>query len=498
MRLGPNQLLTLNTTLHGASMMRTLDMIIDSCTGGTGGAGGPSHGQGLGGQGGRGEAPTVNYNFSLEQTIDLTSKLNYAKDAGVQASKACLQGTRVELLTRIREWALHPAERTLLLYGAAGTGKSAIVHTIARGLRSENLALVPFFAFNRSVPNRSSSQLIPTWAKELAQLHTPYQAYLHGLRLSNLESRDLVHQQDVLLLKGLHSLTSSIKSVVFIIDALDECPQNEVHELYSVLERLCGMDGLPPSIRKALLRDIRKFVKDKLRNTKFEYLVPDVARMAQTLFECAAVLCRELTPPRIMLPSTQTKIIKTLQGGQITSLYKLYETILDIHFEEDDAIKVFQQVMSWVFTVRTPQTRRVLAEIASAVLPEESKLDSDHILTWLGSLLSGTTSHNEPISPLHTSLQDFLVDETKSHKFWVKLGPHCHQEISVACLKIMNHGLRFNICGLQTSFALNSEVEDLSGRVKEFAWGQGEMDLEQFCLSFLNGPRLRSDFVKAI
>ncbi|KAJ7831593.1 hypothetical protein B0H14DRAFT_2172262, partial [Mycena olivaceomarginata] len=101
-----------------------------------------------------------------------------AKDAGVRASKACLQGTRVELLATIRHWALHSAKRTLLLYGAAGTGKSAIVHTIAGALDSEKLALVPFFAFNRSVQNHSSSQLIPTWAKKLAELHPSYQAYL--------------------------------------------------------------------------------------------------------------------------------------------------------------------------------------------------------------------------------------------------------------------------------------------------------------------------------
>jgi hypothetical protein len=65
LRLGPNQSLTLNTTIHGKSMMRTLDMITDWCSGGTGGQGGESHGQAPGGQGGHGEAPTVNYNFSL-------------------------------------------------------------------------------------------------------------------------------------------------------------------------------------------------------------------------------------------------------------------------------------------------------------------------------------------------------------------------------------------------------------------------------------------------
>ena len=63
---------------------------------------------------------------------DLTNKLNYAKDAEVRASKACLPGTRVELLARIQNWALHPEKCTLLLYGAAGTGKSAIVHKIGR------------------------------------------------------------------------------------------------------------------------------------------------------------------------------------------------------------------------------------------------------------------------------------------------------------------------------------------------------------------------------
>jgi DNA polymerase III delta prime subunit len=428
-------------------------------------------------------------------SIDLTSKLNSANDARVRASKACLQGTRVELLTRIRNWALYPAERTLLLYGAAGTGKSAIVHTIARDLHSENLALVPFFAFNRAVQNRSSSQLIPTWAGELAELHTPYQAYLYGLRPSDLESTDLVHQQDVLLLKGLHSLSSSRKPVVFIIDALDECPKDEVQDLFCILEELVCEHTLPALARflftyrshgeildtfekvPGILRiniddepgtveDIYKFVTKKLEKTKAQNMADEVAKAAQKVFECAAVLCRELTAP--MMTSARNQFIKTLQGGQITSLYGSYRAILGIHLGGNaPAIQVFQQVMAWVFTVRTPQTRQVLREIATVLLPEENESDPDDILTWLGSLLSGTTSQNKPISPLHTSLQDFLLDKDQSHEFWVNLGPNSHQELSVACLKIMNSGLQFNICGLETSFALNWDVENLSERVKE-------------------------------
>ncbi|KAF8197226.1 WD40-repeat-containing domain protein, partial [Mycena galopus ATCC 62051] len=169
-----------------------------------------------------------------------------------------------------------------------------------------------------------------------------------------------------------------------------------------------------------------------------------------------------------MMSSARNQFIKTLQGGQITSLYGSYRAILEIHLGGNDAvIQVFQHVMTWVFTVQTPQTRQVLHEIATVLLPEENESDPDDVLTWLGSLLSGTTSQNVPISPLHTSLRDFLVDKDQSHEFWVNLGPNCHQELSVACLKIMNSGLQFNICGLETSFALNSDVEKLSERVEE-------------------------------
>ncbi|KAF7349667.1 WD-REPEATS-REGION domain-containing protein [Mycena sanguinolenta] len=478
MRLGPNQSLTLNTTVHG----------------GRGGPGGASHGQAPGGQGGLGEGTTVNYNFSLEQTKDLTSKLNYGKDAGARPSKACLQGTRVKLLAKIRDWALHPAECTLLLYGAAGTGKSAVVHTIARDLDSENLALVPFFAFNRSVQNRSSSQLIPTWAKKLAELHPPYQAYLHGLQLSDLESTDPVHQRDILFLNGIASFTNCEKPLVFIIDALDECPRDEAYHLFRMLQGLVCEPTLPvfarflftyrshgeiletfenaPSIlhiniddEKETIEDIYKFVTNELDKPKVQNMAGDVAKAAQKVFECAAVLCRQLTTP--MMNSARQKFIKTLQGGQITSLYGSYRAILEIHLGDDYAvIQVFQQVMTWVFTVRTPQTRQVLREIATALLPEENQSDPDDVLTWLGSLLSGTTSDNEPISPLHTSLRDFLIDKKQSGEFWIKLGTDSHQELALACLKIMNTQLRFNICGLETSFKLNSHVKDLSHRVE--------------------------------
>jgi hypothetical protein len=176
-------------------------------------------------------------------------RLRYAKDAATSASKACLPNTRVALLAKIEHWALHPtSERALLLHGAAGKGKSAIVHTIARDLESRGLAVMPLFAFNRSVLDRSLSQLIPTWAMWLAESNSQYLRFLHSLPLRSLESSDVVEQRDDLLIRGLAGLTSGVP-IIFIIDALDECPKGEAHSFFRLLDYLLSRPDLPPFIR---------------------------------------------------------------------------------------------------------------------------------------------------------------------------------------------------------------------------------------------------------
>ena len=164
-------------------------------------------------------------------------------------SKACLPNTRVALLAKIEEWALHPtSERALLLHGAVGKGKSAIAHTIARDLESRGLAMMPFFAFNQSVVDRSLSQLIPTWTMQLAESNTHYRTYLVDLPHRSLESSDLVEQRDELFIRGLAGLSSEMP-IIFAIDALDECPKEKANELLRLLHDLLSRPDLPPFIR---------------------------------------------------------------------------------------------------------------------------------------------------------------------------------------------------------------------------------------------------------
>lgn len=151
-------------------------------------------------------------------------------------------------------------------------------------------------------------------------------------------------------------------------------------------------------------------------------------------------------------------------------LYATYHAILKIHFDESNAelMQLFRCVMSWIFLVWSPPPHQVFQAFAAVLLSDDEQKDMNEILPYLGSLLSGTMpGDNAPITPLHTSLCDFLLDATESHAFPIDLGQHSQEEIAWACLRIMNNGLDFNMCKLPTSFALNSQIKDLPQRVKE-------------------------------
>jgi hypothetical protein len=84
----------------------------------------------------------------------------------------------------------------------------------------------------------------------------------------------------------------------------------------------------------------------------------------------------------------------------------------------------------------------------------------------MGSLLSGTTNSSTPIRPLHASFRDFLTDQSYSGEFFVDISKVQH-DLAFASLRVMEHGLSFNICDLKSSYLPNSEDPGLRERVKK-------------------------------
>ena len=88
------------------------------------------------------------------------------------------------------------------------------------------------------------------------------------------------------------------------------------------------------------------------------------------------------------------------------------------------------------------------------------------VMAPLGSLLAGTTDSHSPIRPLHASFYDFLTDGSRSKKFFIDKSL-AFDGLAFASLQVMQTGLHFNICSLESSYLSNSLIPDLEQRVKE-------------------------------
>ena len=83
----------------------------------------------------------------------------------------CLDGTRVDLLQRIREWASSSdSPNIFLLTGIAGTGKSTVARTIAEGFEKEGrLGCYIFFERGKTDSSTITSTVIRTIVSHLAK-----------------------------------------------------------------------------------------------------------------------------------------------------------------------------------------------------------------------------------------------------------------------------------------------------------------------------------------
>jgi len=179
---------------------------------------------------------TVNLHLSVLTTSDYVKvdflaldKLPRAKEAGYlsEPHQPCLAGTRKAELQRIEQWAVdYTNKRVYWLNGNAGSGKSTIAQTFAERSFAEGRLGASFFC-SRDFPDRRNIRLIfPTLAYGLAYLHTQFRERLLQTLSSNpnVAYESLANQLESLLVLPLKSTNLS---TTIIIDALDECEDNQ-------------------------------------------------------------------------------------------------------------------------------------------------------------------------------------------------------------------------------------------------------------------------------
>lgn len=422
----------------------------------------------------------------------------YAKGAGRNPGKECLPQTRQGVIDELVKWITDPdpedTTRLLWLSGLAGSGKSAIAHTVARLFDDQN-RLGSFFAFDVSRQTElQPHHLFSTISVDLADLDTNWKSSLWDTikaKRSLRTTTSIQSQFDGFLVKPAANLTV-MGPIVVVIDALDESG-DEVsrEELLSVLAD--RISDLPSNFRfivtsrpeediQTALRhnprvfhksmdsidrtstdvDITAFVQSEL--SAITSLDPEsclkLVLKSEGLFQWAFTACRFIKGP-VKRGWTPTERLSTILSSS-SNLDSLYFSILERIFDIEDAIPMtrFRDILGTLLEAKEPLSVSTLCDFCDERYTREVV---ESIIRPLGSLLSGVSEEEYPVRPLHSSFRDFLVDESRSKAFYAD-GSLQNRSIALASLRALKE-LRFNICQLETSHLRNDAIPDLSSRI---------------------------------
>ena len=141
--------------------------------------------------------------------------------------KGCLKGTRGAVLDRIELWTRDFDKPPVFwLNGLAGTGKSTIAQTIAERVYADGQLGASFFC-SRDYEDRSNLQFVfPTLAVQLARRYPEFRSIFVPLVQSDpgIAFESLYNQMEKLIVGP---LSETAISTVVVIDALDECKDEE-------------------------------------------------------------------------------------------------------------------------------------------------------------------------------------------------------------------------------------------------------------------------------
>ncbi|KAK6971754.1 hypothetical protein R3P38DRAFT_3141306 [Favolaschia claudopus] len=183
-------------------------------------------------------------------TLYNASAADATHDAGESFTRPpCHPDTRLEILAHLTTWSEDTSDSAspiLWMHGPAGTGKSAIAQSFCDKLYGQKTLAGSFF-FKRGHPSRGNpTKLWPTIAYQLAQMSTPYKTAIARRLRSDpaLLNKSLPAQLQRLVIDPYHDVdTSDGRSLVIVIDGLDECEGDSRQE--EILRSLPNLASCP-------------------------------------------------------------------------------------------------------------------------------------------------------------------------------------------------------------------------------------------------------------
>ncbi|PNP73536.1 hypothetical protein FNYG_13130 [Fusarium nygamai] len=419
----------------------------------------------------------------------------------------CLEGTRVQVLHDIERWAHDPSSPTICwLPGLAGTGKSTISRTVSRNLKTKSLGAS--FFFKKGAGNRGNGRhLFSILAYQLALYLPPILPYIleavkedHSLNMAPIQI-----QWQKLILSPLSKLQDEglAKPIVFVLDALDECDEQDRGEIFRLLLSTCPVvlrvfltsrpeldimghfaneplhkeivlhklhvGTIESDFRVYLRQAMERFVVEYNRthrqkhmqlssdwpgNERFELLL----HKALPLFIAAATFVRMICD-RHWAKSPDYKIDFIInKSSRVNSAYEaLYKPVLSLILSgapDEDKGEVRQSFVDIIGSL-------VLLASSLPIIPLANLLGVD---TWsissqvdpLRSVID-VPEDDSPLRLFHLSFRDYILSQSAGDLQVSEMDTQAR--LASRCLSLMRETLKVDICGLSSPGKSLSDIE---------------------------------------
>lgn len=411
---------------------------------------------------------------------------------------ACLPNTRLDDIKSAMDWFSDDSDdrqNVMWISGLAGTGKSTLSTTIANMMDYVGLLGASFF-FDRGIPERGASTLIPTLAYQLARFNAAIAAKIQQVvqHNDNIANKPLgVQFSKLLSAAALGDIPWSGGPILVVIDALDE--SGSVADQKTLMQALSeGFLKLPSFLRILIVsrperemldrftcshirhhrleldspmtqEDIIEFIRIRLHriredNLRYMPALKDwpseedilcLAILAAGLFIWAATACLLIDghDPKAKMG----ELVKYHSGAHVepfSGLHQLYRTALQSagRWDDDAFCKDFRTILGAIISARVPLSCTTIDILLGLSRP------SVQTISRLGSVVRGGTE--EPVQFLHTSFFDYLTLPDLEER-WAISAEHSNEQITRRCITLLEQELRENICNLTLPHPVQDE-----------------------------------------
>ncbi|KAG9097658.1 hypothetical protein FRC06_007336 [Ceratobasidium sp. 370] len=431
----------------------------------------------------------------------LLDQLNPVGKARYDPARACLAGTRTDIIDNITAWceSSNDPNHLLWVHGQAGLGKSTIATSICQKLDG-NLLAASFFCKRDDQERRDPQRVLTTIIRGLAHRHHTYaKALATAIRDDSSICTAPMETQYKSLVVDLfkrNEVSAETGSFVVVVDALDECGDAQtrrrllgyLHNMSRLVnwlkvvitsrpdQDIKGYFDLPSSLQGFSARDVRsydasddihRFVHQRLRDSPNAASLPadagpKLAEKANGLFIWAQTACEFVLSG--FEPSHRLELLLE-KNSTVGALDVLYSTAIEASIGDggDDNLQSIRQCLGAIIacSARTPLSIPTLCEILGGRIKQ-------HVLTAvvdsLRSVLYVDETQGGAVRVYHPSFADYLGTRAPSDRLFVDI-PKRNAELAEGCLETMVAQLKFNICEIKTSYVRNKDMPSLDESV---------------------------------